>query len=191
MRRPPWPLQCPRRRLNRLLRSWLASSFPPLRIGSNCVAFGGQELIFEQAPASLRRDAAVSGRASPPSARGPPQPIDLRPTVHIRSGVTPLAPVHRGPVDRVHCGPMNRVHHPVHDLARRPIHDQQHKSRLAPVNPKPRWLFFFRKAPELLLIKKCPSTSKDPYSLVQVLKPLSFSVSFTQGPNLVLLHQNP
>jgi hypothetical protein len=52
---------------------------------------------------------------------------------------------------------------PVHGRACRPIYDQRRRSRPAPVNPEPRRLFC-RKAPELLLITKCPSTSKDPYS---------------------------
>jgi hypothetical protein len=48
------------------LSPWLAALFPPLRIASIHVAFGGRELNFERAPVSLWRPAAARRRAPPP-----------------------------------------------------------------------------------------------------------------------------
>jgi hypothetical protein len=50
------------------LSPWLAALFPPLRIASIHVAFGGRELNFERAPVSLWRPAAVRLRHSAPVA---------------------------------------------------------------------------------------------------------------------------
>jgi hypothetical protein len=162
-------------------------SCAPLRFGTLPVEFGAREAAF-----MCHRRVTSEPPPAPPCAATPLPHVRMQTTMAIRSGINDQDHIGAYPFDRSTMDLWTRssARSTAAPTAQSTINGADRAQPWSTQSPAG---YFAEKPPSFSESQKYPSTSKDPYSLVQVfmLKPLIFSVSFIQGLSLVLLHQNP